>query len=59
MDVKSFIVQYTDKDTLERIFAGPVFPTEEEAFQKQTELEEEGHIDVVVESENDIQQDKE
>ncbi|MCD7032667.1 hypothetical protein LRR81_00395 [Metabacillus sp. GX 13764] len=59
MDMRTYVVQYTDKDTLERVFTGPVFPTEEQAYEKQTELEEKGHLDVVFTSENDILEDRE
>ncbi|MBD1378965.1 hypothetical protein [Metabacillus arenae] len=55
----SFIVQYTDKSTLERIFDGPIFQSEEEALLKKEELEEQGHLDVIIESDNDIQLDRE
>ncbi|MDX8290201.1 MULTISPECIES: hypothetical protein [Metabacillus] len=57
--MNSFLVQYTDKETMERVFDGPVFPTEEEAMREKEKLEMKGHMDVVVESENDIQLDRE
>ncbi|MCM3003452.1 hypothetical protein [Priestia koreensis] len=57
--MKAFVVQYTDRETRERVFDGPVFGTEEEAMEAQRKLEEKGHFDVIVESENDIQLDRE
>jgi len=57
--MNSFLVQYTDKETLERVFDGPIFSTEEEALFEKEKLERKGHIDVVIESENDIQLDRE
>jgi hypothetical protein len=57
--MNSFLVQYTDKETMVRVFDGPIFPTEEEAMLEKEKLERKGHIDVIVESENDIQLDRE
>ncbi|MBS2970124.1 MULTISPECIES: hypothetical protein [Bacillaceae] len=57
--MKTYIVQYTDKETGERVFDGPAFGSEVEAMEMQRELEEKGHMDVTVESENDIQLDRE
>ncbi|WP_165970995.1 hypothetical protein [Peribacillus frigoritolerans] len=57
--MNSFLVQYTDKETMERVFDGPIFPTEEEAMLEKEKLERKGHFDVTVESENDIQLDRE
>ncbi|QNG60589.1 MULTISPECIES: hypothetical protein [Bacillaceae] len=57
--MNSFLVQYTDKETLERVFDGPIFSTEEEALLEKEKLERKGQIDVVIESENDIQLDRE
>ncbi|MGD6816964.1 hypothetical protein [Metabacillus sp. 84] len=57
--MRTYIVQYTDKETGERVFDGPAFGSEAEAMEMQRELEEKGHLDVLVESENDILQDRE
>lgn len=53
----SFIIQYTDKDSLERVFDGPVLPTMDEALLTQEKLEREGHIDVIIGDHSDIELD--